>query len=241
MRRSPFLLALLLVLSATPAGAGAPDVQQVMALGAACEDTARADSAFHALGQVIATTTDSFPIAYCHYLRFRAARTLGRLDAMQASADTAVLFAPDNPRPFLELARTFAARDVRLGVAEDYARRAVETAARGHDSHLSGWSLAVLGIVQVARHDEAHAVDALRRSLSFAYADSQKTFLLLGKVCSTLGQRGPALDAYLRGVAVYRGDSTRVREARPVLDSLYRAEHGSLEGLASLVRRAREA
>ena len=186
MRRSPFLFALLPVLFAAPASAGAPDVQQVMALGAACEDTARADSAFQALGQVIAATTDSFPIAYCHYLRFRAARTLGRLDAMQVSADSAVLFAPESPRPFVEAGPGAGwARDVRLDVAEDYARRAVEAAARATTPTFSGWSLAVLGTVQVARHYErARGGRAAAFPLVPPMPDSQGALLLLGKTCS---------------------------------------------------------
>jgi thiol-disulfide isomerase/thioredoxin len=212
----------------------------VMGQRALCRDPATADSMYAALGQALASETDSVVRAYTYRNRFLAARALDHPDSMQAAADSAVLFHPLDQVVFHQLANYLGEKRLRLDVAEVYARRAVLRYGPDEPAdHLL--ALSSLGYIQATRAKYEDAIPTLEKLIALPRGPVQWSLYYLGWSYQRTGRPKEAADAFIRSTAAFHGDSALAHLASAGLDSLELADPQLAQERDGLVARARDA
>ncbi len=203
------------------------------------DDPATADSAYAGVLTVMPSLADSFPRSFAWYLLYSAAQAKGRVDAMQAAAESSFALQPSDPSALREFGTWLGRRHERLELAEGLLRRTVEIVE--HDStkgSLVG-DLAWLGEIQSRRgHDDA-AVVTWERCADEAKGSYPYVLFELSDAYARRGDVARAIRQLVAGLSVFTPDTSNTAEARGKLDSLAGVHGWSRDSLHAEIAAAR--
>lgn len=203
------------------------------------DDPATADSAWAGIAAYMQEHADSSERAFGWYLLYCAAQANGRIDSMRVAAESSMVYAPNDPSGFRDLAIYLAKAGHHLELAETAAHRTLDTPHQPIQPAQRRQDMRWLAHIQRKR---GHLQDAIATYEScVTELDTPDDYALrhLGWIYAGQGRADEAIDRLTRGLSAYPVDSVSSVELGQLLDSLVTAKGGDAAAVNARIERDR--